>query len=105
MDYLGIVAIIIMSAVTYFLRALPFIAFKDRKTPAFINYLGKYLPYSVMAMLVVYCLKGIKLLSGNHGIPELVSSIVVVILHVWKKNTVLSVILGTACYMLLIRIM
>jgi len=105
MNYLDALRVAIMAAVTFLLRLLPFIAFRTRKVPKYVEYLGNILPFSVMAMLVVYCLKGIDLLNGNHGIPELISVLVVAALHIWKKNTVLSVVLGTVCYMLLIRIM
>ncbi|MCQ2536806.1 MAG: branched-chain amino acid transporter permease [Lachnospiraceae bacterium] len=99
-----IAAVAIMALVTFFLRGVPFVAFRKKKVPKYIEYLGNALPFAAMAMLVVYCLKGVKIMTGNHGIPELVSVIIVVLLHIWKKNTVLSVVVGTACYMILIRI-
>ncbi len=105
MNVNALIAIGIMSLVTFALRALPFVIFRNKKTPKYVSYLGKFLPYSVMAMLVVYCLKGIQILEGNHGLPELISVAVVALLHIWKKNTVLSIVVGTACYMTLIRVM
>lgn len=105
MNVNALIAIGIMSLVTFVLRALPFVIFRNKKTPKYVSYLGKFLPYSVMAMLVVYCLKGIQILEGNHGLPELISVAVVALLHIWKKNTVLSIVVGTACYMTLIRVM
>ena len=78
------------------LRFLPFIAFRTKR-PAFILYLGRVLPYAVMAMLVIYCLK------SSHGLPELIACLVVVILQVWKRNTLLSITAGTALYMFLIQ--
>lgn len=101
----NVLAVVIMAVVTYILRALPFVAFRSRQVPKYIEYLGKYLPYAVMAMLVVYCLKGIDILSGNHGIPEIIATAAVVLLHIWKRNTVISVVAGTVLYMILIRIM
>lgn len=94
----------IVALVTILLRFLPFIIFNGkRKTPAFITYLGKVLPYSIMGMLVIYCLKDVSILSGSHGLPELISCALIVLLHVWKRNTLLSIVSGTLCYMLLIQ--
>ncbi len=90
---------------TAFTRFLPFMVFgKKRKVPEVITYLGKVLPCAIMATLVVYCLKGISLFTGNYGLPELISVAVVIALHIWKKNTLLSIGAGTICYMLLIRL-
>ncbi|MCQ2522577.1 MAG: AzlD domain-containing protein [Lachnospiraceae bacterium] len=101
---MSIIAIAIMAVITFLLRGLPFIIFREKKVPAYVAYLGKYLPFSMMAMLVVYCLKSTTVMAKPYGLPELISVLVVAGLHIWKKNTVLSVIAGTACYMLLIRI-
>ena len=91
--------------VTAALRFLPFLIFGgDRKTPAYIEYLGKVLPYAIMAMLVVFCLKNVSLGSAPYGLPELISCAMVVLLHVWKRNTLLSIIGGTACYMILVQL-
>lgn len=96
--------IIIVAAVTMLIRFLPFMIFSgNRSTPAFITYLGKVLPASIMAMLVVYCLKNVSIISSPHGLPELISCVLIVILHSWKRNTLLSIIAGTICYMLLIQ--
>ncbi len=96
-------AVVIMAAVTILLRVLPFLIFGNKKTPAYISYLGKYLPYAIMGMLVVYCLKGTVLTVMPFGIPELASVAVVTGLHLWKKNTLLSILSGTVCYMVLIQ--
>ena len=96
--------IAVIAAVTYLLRSLPFLIFSGGKTPAFIEYLGKVLPYAIMGMLVVYCLKDTTILSWPYGIPELLSCVAVVLLHVWRKNTLLSIGVGTACYMVLIQV-
>ena len=98
-----IVAIVIMASVTFLLRVLPFLIFRDRKTPAYVEFLGKYLPYAIMGMLVVYCLKNVSFVSAPFGIPELIAVILVAVLHIWKRNTLLSIISGTVCYMLLIH--
>lgn len=94
--------ILIAGGVTALLRFLPFIAFRTRR-PGFILYLGRVLPYAVMAMLVIYCLKGVNIFAGSHGLPELIACLAVVVLHVWKRNTLLSITAGTALYMFLIQ--
>lgn len=91
-----------VAAVTVVIRFAPFVVFRSR-TPAAILYLGEVLPYAIMAMLVVYCLKGVTPLSGNHGFPEFISVLAVVILHKWKHNTLLSILCGTLLYMLLVQ--
>lgn len=97
-------AVLVMAGVTFLLRVLPFLIFGKRKTPSCIVFLGKFLPYSIMGMLVVYCLKGISFAKPPFGVPELLSCGLVILLHRWKRNTLLSIIGGTACYMLLIRL-
>lgn len=94
----------VISLVTIALRFLPFWIFgESRKTPPWLAYLGQVLPFAIMGMLVVYCLKDISLLSSPYGIPQLLSCAVVAALHVWKRSTLLSIAGGTACYMLLIQ--
>lgn len=61
------------------------------------------LPCAIMGMLVVYCLKDVTFFSGNHGIPEVICVILVVILHKWKHNSLLSIFVGTVVYMLLVQ--
>ncbi|MCH5272021.1 MAG: AzlD domain-containing protein [Lachnospiraceae bacterium] len=99
----SLIIIAVMAGVTMLLRFLPFILFSG-STPKFILYLGEVLPYAVIAMLVVYCLKGIDFLSGNHGLPEFIAVLLVVLLHKWKHNTLLSILGGTICYMLLVQL-
>ena len=93
----------IVALVTIALRFLPFIIFRGIETPKFITYLGKVLPFAIMGMLVVYCLRNISLAATPFGIPEIISVALVVALHVWKKNTLLSIIGGTVCYMVLVQ--
>lgn len=89
---------------TLLTRVLPFVLFSDnKKSPAYINYLGKVLPYPVMGLLVVYCLKNVSLVQSPHGIPEAIAIICVVLLHLWKNNTLLSTGIGTAVYMVLVQ--
>ena len=96
--------IIVIAAVTAALRFVPFFIFSsERPVPKFVSYLGRVLPYSIMAMLVVYCLKGISFVKAPFGLPEMISVIVVAALHIWKRNTLFSIICGTICYMLLIQ--
>ncbi len=94
----------VIALVTLFLRALPFVVFSGkRRTPAFITYLSDVLPYAIMGMLVVYCLRGVDLLTAPHGLPELIACVTVVGLHLWKKNTLLSIAAGTVVYMVLVQ--
>lgn len=72
-------------------------------TPKFVVYLAGVLPCAIMAMLVVYCLRGVDLLGPTHGLPELLAGAAVVGLHLWKKNTLLSIAVGTALYMVLVQ--
>ncbi len=89
---------------TLLTRVLPFILLPDnKKTPAFIDYLGKVLPYPVMGMLVVFCLKNVSLLISPYGIPEAIAVLCVVFLHLWKNNTLLSIGVGTVVYMVLVQ--
>ena len=103
-DLYAALTIAVASLVTIALRVLPFLIFgENRKTPPMIQYLGQVLPYAIMGMLVVYCLKGISFTAAPFGIPELVGCAVVAGLHIWKRNTLLSIGLGTVTYMLLIQ--
>lgn len=86
-------------------RFLPFAVFRaDKPTPRFVQYLGKALPAAVFAMLVVYCLKNVDVMGGSHGLPELIGIAVVTALHLWKRNMLLSIGVGTVCYMLLVQL-
>ena len=86
-------------------RFLPFLLFPAGKpTPRYVQYLGKALPGAVFGLLVVYCLKNVSLLSGSHGLPELIAILVVAGLHLWKRQMLLSIAGGTICYMLLVQL-
>lgn len=92
------------SAVTVLLRFLPFMVFSgEREIPPFITLLTGLLPPAVMGMLVVYCLRGVSLFSGSRGLPELIASAAVVLSYVWKRSTLLSIVTGTALYMVLVQ--
>ena len=85
-------------------RWLPFIAFSGKKeTPKFVQYLGRVLPPALMGLIVVYCFKNVPILTGNHGLPELIASAVVILTYEWKENLLLSVGGGTLVYMLLVQ--
>lgn len=89
---------------TMLTRFLPFLLFPaGKETPRYIQYLGRVLPAAVFGLLVVYCLKNTDPFEGSHGIPELLSISLVVILHKWKKQMLLSIAGGTICYMLLVQ--
>ena len=94
----------VTALVTIGLRFLPFLIFgENRKTPEIVAYLGRVLPFAIMGMLVVYCLKNMSFVSPPFGIPELIGCAVVAGLHLWKRNTLLSIGGGTLCYMLLVQ--
>lgn len=104
-DTRAILLIGVVAAVTMLLRFLPFVIFGGgKKTPGYITYLSSVLPYAIMGMLVIYCLRNVSLVTAPHGLPELLASAVVVGLHLWKKNTLLSIAVGTVVYMFLVQI-
>ena len=92
----------VVSATTILIRFLPFILFKE-KTPSFILYLGKTLPYCAMAMLVVFCYRNVSFQSVNSFLPQLLSGVLAVILYKWKHSTSLAIVVSTIVYMLLIQ--
>lgn len=96
--------VIAMAAGTVITRFLPFLLFpQGKKMPEYVEYLGKTLPYATMGLLVVYCLKGVKLSAWPFGLPEFIASAAVAALHVWKKNSLLSIGVGTVLYMVLVQ--
>ena len=96
--------IAVMAAVTVLLRFAPFWIFRDGKTaPPAVERLGTLLPGATMAMLVVYCLRNVSLAAAPHGLPELIAGALTVGLHLWRRNTLLSIIAGTVCYMVLVQ--
>ena len=89
---------------TVLTRFIPFLVFPAGKpTPRYIQYLGKVLPAAVFGLLVVYCLRNVDLFAGSHGIPGLLAILVGVVLHLWKRQMLLSIAGGTVCYMLLVQ--
>lgn len=104
-DLHAVLTITVVALVTAALRFLPFLIFgENRTTPPLITYLGQVLPFAIMGMLVIYCLKDVSFLSGSFGIPEIIGCAVVATLHSWKRNTLLSIGAGTVCYMLLVQL-
>ena len=102
-------ALVIVGAVTLgtiITRFLPFLLFPDsRPVPKLITYLGRTLPAAMMGLLVVYCLRNFSVASAPHGLPELISIAVITALHLWKRNVLLSIGVGTALYMVLVQVL
>ena len=97
--------IVVATLVTMATRFTPFLVFGNgKKTPPIITYLGKVLPFAIMGMLVVYCMKDVSFLSAPFGIPELLGCAAVAVLHLWKRNTLLSIGAGTVFYMVIKKI-
>ena len=94
--------VVLGTAVT---RFLPFLVFPSGKpTPKYVQFLGKFLPAAVFGLLVIYSLKDVNVFAGSHGIPEMIAILLVIILHVWKRQMLLSIAGGTVCYMLLVQL-
>lgn len=101
----GILIIAAMALATMITRFLPFVLFPaGKETPKYIEYLGKSLPYATMGLLVVYCLKGVSLTSAPFGLPEVLAITGIVLLHNWKRNSLLSIGAGTIFYMILVQV-
>lgn len=94
----------VIALITACLRFLPFLIWNGKKkVPSLIEKFGRLLPYAIMGMLVVYCLKNVNLKSVSGFVPELVSCIVVAFSYIWRRNTLMSIVLGTACYMFFVQ--
>ena len=103
-DIHSMIIIAVVAAVTILLRFTPFVVFgRKKETPQYISYISSVLPYAIMGMLVVYCMKDISISAAPYGIPELIAGAVVVGLHFWKNNTLLNIVVGTVVYMMLIQ--
>lgn len=99
-----IVMIIVIALGTMITRFTPFLLFpENKKPPAVVEYLGKVLPPAMMGLLVVYCLRNVSAFEGSHGIPEALAILLIVLLHRWKGNVLLSIGVGTVFYMLLVQ--
>ncbi|MDI9519334.1 MAG: AzlD domain-containing protein [Bacillota bacterium] len=97
------VVILLVSLITIFLRFLPFMLFKNGKLPKTIEKIGDSLPSTIMILLVIYCVKNINIFTYNYGLPELIAVSIVVLIHLYKRNMLLSIFLGTITYMFLIQ--
>jgi len=96
--------VLIAAVITAALRFAPFLIFgRGKQTPPLITYLGRVLPYAIMGMLVVYCLKDVSLTAAPFGLPEALGCAIVAVLHIWKRNTLLSIAAGTVSYMLMVQ--
>ena len=99
-------SVAIIALITAGLRFIPFIIFGgNQKTPKLLNRLGKMLPYAIMGMLVVYCLKDVNFLRVSNFLPAMIACLIVGVLYVWKRNTLVSIVAGTVCYMFLVQIL
>ncbi len=100
----SLIILVIMGAVTLATRIVPVLLFgRGDRVPDFILYLGRTVPYTAMGLLIVYCLRDVSLVTGSHGLPELIALIVVTVSYLWKRNTIVSVAVGTFVYMLLVQ--
>ena len=100
----AIASIAVMAAVTFLTRVLPFLLFdRGGQPPKVVLYLGRVLPPAIIAMLIVYCLRGVSFAAPGGWVPQLVSVAAVVILHLWRSNTLLSIFGGTILYMVLVQ--
>lgn len=100
-----LITVLICVICTQATRWLPFLLLgRKKEIPGLIRYLETVLPAAIMAVLVVYCFKGIRPFSYPYGIPELLSVALVALLHLWKKNTLISIAAGTSVYMLLVQL-
>lgn len=95
--------IAVIALVTLLLCALPFILFRSGHTPSIVTYLGRVMPPAVIGMLVIYCFADIDFTRWQAFAPTIIAALIVVILHVWKKNSLLSIGVGTVSYMLMIQ--
>lgn len=101
----SILIILVVSVTTFCTRVVPFLVFpKGKKIPAVVEYLGKVLTPAVIGMLVVYCLKDTAIAASPHGMPEAATVLAVAVLHIWKRNNLLSIGVGTVLYMFLIQV-
>lgn len=99
-----VLMVLVMAVVTFLLRAFPFMVFSGKKeTPQFVLYLGKVLPFAIIGMLVIYCVKDISFVALGSFLPYIISGAIVVVLHVWRRSTLLSITAGTLSYMALVQ--
>lgn len=99
-----LVLIAVMALAVLLLRGAAFLLFPaHRPTPGYVLFLGKFLPFAIMGLLLIYCLKEVSVAAYPFGLPEIIALAVVAALHIWKKNTLLSIGAGTVLYMVLVQ--
>lgn len=100
----AMIVIVAMGLAVLATRIMPVLIFgRGEKVPEFILYLGRVVPYTAMGLLIVYCLRDVPVLDSPHGLPELISLAVVTVTYLWKRNSILSVVIGTVLYMFLVQ--
>ena len=100
-----VLLIVVAALATALTRFLPFLIFRKKEsTPTIITYLGQVLPCAIMGMLVVYCMKDVQFFAAPFGLPEIIGCAIVALLHIWKRNSLLSIGMGTVSYMLLVQL-
>ena len=101
----AMIIMLVMGIATLATRILPVLIFgRGEKVPDYIMYLGKTVPYTVMGLLIVYCLKDISFTTGTHALPEIIAMAAVTLSYLWKRNAIASVVIGTALYMFLVQV-
>lgn len=101
----ALITLAVTALATMITRFLPFILFPEgKKYPKIIDYLSKVLPPAMMGLLVINCLKNVSVFERSRGIPEAAAILSVVIIHIWKRNVLLSIAAGTALYMFLVQV-
>lgn len=99
-----VITIAMVALGTMITRFLPFLVFSpERETPKYVQYLGKVLPAAVFGLLVVYCLKNVSIFEGSRGIPEMLAIAATALLHIWKRQMLVSIAGGTILYMILVQ--
>lgn len=100
----ALIIMAVMGVVTLATRIIPVLVFgRNEKVPEFILYLGKVIPYTAMGLLIIYCLRDVSIVSGTHGLPELIALAAVSGTYLWKRNAIVSIIVGTVLYMFLLQ--
>jgi branched-subunit amino acid transport protein AzlD len=100
----AMIVILVMGLAVLATRIVPVLIFgRGEKVPEFILYLGRVVPYTAMGLLIVYCLRDVPVFDAPHGLPELIALAVVAVSYIWKRNTIFSVVIGTALYMFLVQ--
>lgn len=103
-DLMHLLAVtIVIASATFFTRALPFIFFSSVETPAILSTIEKNLPPMILLLLVFYCLKDVHWFQSPYGTPELFTIMIITGLHLWKRNAMLSIFIGTGLYMFLVQ--